>query len=114
MKYAVLLGAVGLALSSASVSAAEISTHVLDLARGVGGRNVPVILLKKSGDGRWVERARARTDDNGRVRSFGAATKFEPGTYKLQFDMTGYPSPQAKPFFPEIDLVFQVTDNAGH
>ena len=114
MKHFSVLAALALAFSPAAASAAEISTHVLDLARGVGGRGVPVILLRKSGDGRWVELARARTDENGRVRSFGAATRFEPGTYKLQFDMTGYPSPQAEPFFPEIDLVFRVTDKAGH
>ena len=109
-----VLAALALALSPAAASAADTSTHVLDLARGVGGRDVPVILLRKSGDGRWVELARARTDENGRVRSFGAAARFGPGTYKLQFDMTGYPSPRAEPFFPEIDLVFRVTDQAGH
>lgn len=114
MKHLSIFVALALASSPAAASAAEISTHVLDLARGVGGRNVPVVLLRKSGDGRWVELARARTDENGRVRSFGAAALFEPGTYKLQFDMTGYPSSAAAPFFPEIDLVFQVTDKAGH
>lgn len=105
--------ALALTLSSAALPAAEISTHVLDLARGVGGRDVPVVLLKKSGDGRWIEVGRARTDENGRVRSFGT-TKFDPGTYKLQFDMTRYPSPSAAPFFPEIDLVFTVGDKVGH
>ncbi|EQB17960.1 hypothetical protein L284_06085 [Novosphingobium lindaniclasticum LE124] len=105
----------GLALASAPTfaTAAEISTHVLDLAKGVGGRDVPVVLLRKATDGTWSEVARARTDENGRVRAFGA-NNFEPGTYKLQFDMTGYPAPQASPFFPEIDLVFAVSDKAAH
>lgn len=105
MKHLSVIAALALALSPATVSAAKISTHVLDLARGIGGRGVPVVLFSKSSDGRWVELARAQTDDNGRVRSFGAAARFEPGTYKLQFDMTGYPSSGAAPFFPEINLV---------
>lgn len=94
--------------------AAEISTHVLDLARGVGGRDVPVTLARKSDDGRWIEVGRGRTDGNGRVRSFGDAKRFGPGTYRLQFDMSGYPDSAARPFFPEIDLVFRVVDAAGH
>lgn len=108
-----LAAALALGVMSTSAPAAEISTHVLDLARGIGGGGVPVILLKKAADGRWIEVGRARTDDNGRVRSFGT-TNFDPGTYKLQFDMAGYPSPAATPFFPEIDLVFTVADKAGH
>ena len=43
-----------------------------------------------------------------------SASKFAPGTYKLQFDMAGYPDAKAAPFFPEIDPVFRVTDPAAH
>lgn len=55
--------AAGLALFvvSTAAPAAEISTHVLDLARGIGGGGVPVVLLKKSADGRWIEVGRARS-----------------------------------------------------
>jgi 5-hydroxyisourate hydrolase len=113
MNYLRLAAALALGLTATAASAAEISTHVLDLARGIGGRDVPVVLLKKAGDGRWIEVGRAQTDENGRIRSFGISN-FDPGTYKLQFDMTRYPSPTATPFFPEIDLVFAVTDKAGH
>lgn len=96
------------------VTAAEISTHVLDLARGVGGRDVPVVLLRKSKNSLWDEVGRGRTDENGRVRSFGEPSRYTPGTYKLHFDMSGYPDAKAAPFFPEIDLVFRVTDPAAH
>ncbi len=108
-----LATALALSAMATAAPAAEISTHVLDLARGIGGRDVPVVLFKKADDGRWVQAGRARTDENGRVRSFGT-TNFDRGTYKLQFDMTRYPSPGATPFFPEIDLVFTVADKAGH
>jgi 5-hydroxyisourate hydrolase len=95
-------------------AAAEISTHVLDLARGVGGAGVPVTLSQRGADGNWRTIGTAKTDANGRVRSFGSSGATDAGVYRLQFDMTGYPDASATPFFPEITLTFRVTDKAGH
>ncbi len=106
---ALLIGAV-----ATPAAAAEISTHVLDLARGVGGKAVPVTLSKRSADGSWQKVGAATTDDNGRVRSFNDAKSFDTGIYRLQFDMTRYPDASALPFFPEITLTFRVTDKSGH
>lgn len=104
-----LLGAV-----ATPAAAADISTHVLDLARGVGGKAVPVTLSKRADDGRWQKVGTATTDADGRVRSFGDAKSFDTGIYKLQFDMSRYPDASASPFFPEITLTFRVIDRAGH
>lgn len=106
---ALLLGAV-----ATPAAATEISTHVLDLARGVGGKAVPVTLSKRADDGRWQKVGTATTDADGRVRSFGDAKSFDTGIYKLQFDMSRYPDASASPFFPEITLTFRVIDKAGH
>ena len=106
---ALLLGAV-----ATPAAAADISTHVLDLARGVGGKAVPVTLSKRADDGRWQKVGTATTDADGRVRSFGDAKSFDTGIYKLQFDMSRYPDASASPFFPEITLTFRVIDKAGH
>lgn len=106
---ALLLGAV-----ATPVAAADISTHVLDLARGVGGKAVPVTLSKRADDGRWQKVGTATTDADGRVRSFEDAKSFDTGIYRLQFDMSRYPDASASPFFPEITLTFRVTDKAGH
>lgn len=106
---ALLLGAL-----TTPAAAADISTHVLDLARGVGGKAVPVTLSKRADDGRWQNVGAATTDADGRVRSFGASKSFDTGLYRLQFDMSGYPDTSATPFFPEITLTFAVTDKAGH
>lgn len=106
---ALLLGAV-----ATPAAAADISTHVLDLARGVGGKAVPVTLSKRADDGRWQKVGTATTDADGRVRSFGNAKSFDTGIYKLQFDMSRYPDASASPFFPEITLTFRVIDKAGH
>ena len=75
---------------------------------------MPVVLLRKADNGRRDEVGQGRTDQAGRVRSFGEPSRFAPGTYKLHFDMSGYPDATAAPFFPEIDLVFRVTDPAAH
>jgi len=106
---ALLLGAV-----ATPAAAADISTHVLDLARGVGGKAVPVTLSKRADDGRWQKVGTATTDADGRVRSFGDAKSFDTGIYKLQFDMSRYPDASVSPFFPEITLTFRVIDKAGH
>ena len=95
-------------------TASDISTHVLDLARGVGGKAVPVTLSRRTDDGGWREVGSATTDADGRVRSFGDTKLFDTGIYRLQFDMSGYPNSSAAPFFPEITLTFRVTDRSGH
>jgi 5-hydroxyisourate hydrolase len=109
ISLALLIGTVAM-----PAAAADISTHVLDLAQGVGGKAVPVVLSKRSADGTWQDVGAATTDTNGRVRSFGDASTFDIGIYRLQFDMSGYPNAAASPFFPEITLTFRVTDKAGH
>lgn len=110
---AVILSAMLCAVATPAV-AADISTHVLDLARGVGGKGVPVTLARRGDDGQWRQVAAAATDADGRVRSFGAAGAFDIGVYRLQFDMSHYPDAAAAPFFPEITLTFRVSDKAGH
>lgn len=114
MKMTSLLAPIVLGLIAVPAAAAEISTHVLDLAEGVGGANVPVTLSKRDAAGTWVEVGTARTDQNGRVRNFGPGADFDIGVYRLQFDMTAYPNTEAKPFFPEIAVTFSVSDKSGH
>ncbi|OYX94482.1 MAG: hydroxyisourate hydrolase [Novosphingobium sp. 17-62-19] len=101
-------------LVAVPVTAAEISTHVLDLANGVGGADVPVTLSQRDAAGKWIVVGAARTDAKGRVRGFGPGGDFAPGTYRLHFDMAAYPDSKAKPFFPEITVTFNVTDRNGH
>ncbi|MDP1598419.1 hydroxyisourate hydrolase [Phenylobacterium sp.] len=115
MRYVTLVGlATALALTATTAFAEGISTHVLDLARGVGGKDVPVKLEIKQADGSWLQVAKAKTDENGRVRSFGADTQIKAATYKLTFDMSHYGQAGATAFFPEIDVVFRVTNPTAH
>lgn len=115
LKLPTAMLAAALAVTPQVASAAEISTHVLDLARGVGGQGVPVTLSKKLPNGRWVLVSRAATDGKGRVGAFAASRYLGVGVYKLHFDMSRYSqATTAAPFFPEIEVAFQVSDPRAH
>lgn len=111
MKYLIALAAL---CSPVTAFAAEISTHVLDLAKGIGGANIPVTLARRGPNARWQQVAAAQTDAQGRIRAFGSALKFEPGDYQLVFDMRQYAGGTRDPFFPEIVVSFRVSDPAAH
>lgn len=115
LKRSPILLAAGLAMTPQVAPAAEISTHVLDLARGVGGQGVPVTLSKKLPNGRWMFVARNSTDGKGRVSSFAAPQSIGVGIYKLHFDMSRYSqTATTRPFFPEIEVAFQISDPRAH
>ncbi len=102
------------ALAPATVSGQDISTHVLDLGKGVGGKAVPVELEIKSPAGDWTKVGSATTDDNGRVKAFSDDNKTTAGVYRLTFHMTKYKAGPSDPFFPEISVTFRVSDPAIH
>lgn len=108
--FLILVGAFFL---SAMTHAKGISTHVLDLASGLGGSGVPVVLEVKSEDGQWKKLSESITDENGRVKKFDDAT-VSPGLYKLVFDMTKYSGSKDPAFFPEISVVFQIENSSLH
>ncbi len=70
MRRLILAALMAGVLLPGAAQAAEISTHVLDLARGVGSRDVPVVLSQRNAAGIWVEVARALTRPPIRTRSF--------------------------------------------
>lgn len=85
----------------------QITTHVLDVERGVPGCGIAVTLL--SPDGR---KASGVTNADGRITEFipdDIATV--DGIYKLTF-ATGEYSDDI--FFPEITVAFKVTGNKYH
>ena len=65
-----------------------ISTHVLDIARGVPASGVAVMLEARDGAG-WRTIGRRTTDDHGRIGSFADAP-LATGTYRLTFDTGAY------------------------
>jgi 5-hydroxyisourate hydrolase len=86
-----------------------ITTHVLDTARGRPAAGIPVSLHLQSA-GSWQELARGITDKDGRITDLLHESKLQPGKYRLTFQTGGYLSLSGKPFFPEVEIIFEIHD----
>ncbi|MGI5167834.1 hydroxyisourate hydrolase [Spirillospora sp. CA-253888] len=83
----------------------SLSTHVLDAAKGRPAPGLAVRLDRH--DGGWTPVAQARTDDDGRIREWGA--EIGAGTWRLTFETAGLSD-----FYPEVAVVFTITDAVRH
>lgn len=90
------------------MSGSQVSTHVLDAVTGTPASGV-VVRLERPGHG---EIARASTDADGRIASFGAGP-VPAGTYRLIFETGPYlaaahagRSGPGEPFYPEVVVTF--------
>jgi 5-hydroxyisourate hydrolase len=92
-----------------------ITTHVLDIARGLPAAGVAVMLERASGDG-WEVVAEGATDADGRLRTLlPEAGSVAPGTYRLTFNVRAYFDSQGIPsFFPHVAVAFYVVDGEAH
>lgn len=91
----------------------EITTHVLDLARGTPAAGIDVTLERGDARGAYARVGHATTDADGRVASFGAPTTAgeaagsAPVRYRLTFAVGAYFAAQGVACFcPEIPVVF--------
>ena len=93
----------------------NITTHVLDTARGRPAAGVPVRLEIKGEDG-WRSVGRGVTDDDGRQRRLVPdGFEFKEGDYRLTFDAGAYFVAQgAEGFYTEVTVAFVVRDAASH
>jgi len=89
----------------------SLSTHVLDNARGEPAAGVPVTLERADG-GAWVPVAEGRTDADGRLRDWVPDDRWSTGRFRLVFDISAYLGADA--FFPEVTVVFTVTEPGRH
>ena len=90
------------------MSVSHITTHVLDTGAGRPAAGVAVVLYRNDGVS-WRELASSATDADGRAKDLGPE-QLDPGHYRLSFG-TGdyYAGLGTATFFPEVDLVFEVT-----
>lgn len=65
--------------------------------------------LERNDNDEWAAVATATTDGDGRVRDLG---RLAPGRHRLVFDTAAYLGSGA--FFPEVVVVFEVTDPDRH
>ncbi|MBV8367957.1 MAG: hydroxyisourate hydrolase [Candidatus Eremiobacteraeota bacterium] len=91
---------------------ATLSTHVLDLARGVPAAGLSVGLFKLNGERELVHVA--VTNAEGRTDA-PLATDLQPGDYELAFAVMDYFALEdVATFYDEIPIRFRITDAAGH
>lgn len=89
-----------------------LSTHVLDTRLGRPAAGVAVSLERIEGE-RLVAVARARTDDDGRIREL--ATALAPGAYRLSFDVGDYFRAQGESaLFARVTLDIDVRADGRH
>lgn len=109
MKFLLFLG---LGFMSSFVFAKGISTHVLDLATGLGGKGIPISLELKQGE-KWIFFGKGVTDQNGRIKEFSSQRDFEKGPYRLIFKLSDYQKGRDI-FFPEATVTFIVNNIEQH
>jgi 5-hydroxyisourate hydrolase len=91
-----------------------ISTHVLDTASGRPAAGLAVTLSRRGANGAWSILRNAVTDDDGRIRQLSDGP-VEAGDYRMEFATAAYfKSAGTDGFYPEVSVVFQVTDPAAN
>jgi 5-hydroxyisourate hydrolase len=85
-----------------------LSTHVLDVERGVPAVGVPVRLFRGE-----VAVAQAHTNADGRIPEFAT---LEAGVYRITFDAQAYFATQGRPapFLRRVAIEFEVEPGARH
>jgi 5-hydroxyisourate hydrolase len=92
---------------------ATLSTHVLDVARGVPAGGIGIALYTIDGETR-TPIARAVTNDDGRTDA-PLAIGLPSGTYELVFAVAPYFARAGIPsFFDAIPVRFRIDEKSGH
>lgn len=91
--------------------AKTLTTHILDLSCGRPAANVPV-RVEYFLNGEWIPiSTTAKTNDDGRALDLVPTDKWQPGRWRIIFDVDSY-SPDA--FFPSVTLEFRTKDSAHY
>ncbi|CAK9884293.1 MAG: 5-hydroxyisourate hydrolase [Candidatus Erwinia impunctatus] len=92
----------------------QLSTHILDIAKGMPAQNVEVELYQQDVQETWHVVGKGITDKNGRISTFLPLQegKDNHGVYKLKFMTQPYfKAQQQTSFYPYIEVVFQIEGN---
>jgi 5-hydroxyisourate hydrolase len=117
MKKLILLSVVFL-FSNALLAQSEsyqLSSHILDISKGVPANGVKIKLEKLESNGNeWAFVAEKVTDKNGRITDFLKSSPSNLGIYKLTYFTKEYfKRSQTESFYPFIEVVFEISD-ASH
>lgn len=92
----------------------QITTHVLDTARGLPAEGVPLQLYQQTDDG-WLKLAEGTTNSDGRVGKLLGEEALPAGIYRMHFDTAAYFSHLGTDgFYPWVDVVFTLQAGGQH
>jgi 5-hydroxyisourate hydrolase len=112
-----LLLTLGLALSTtlaySQTKTFQLSSHILDISKGMPAPGVPIRLEKIATDKKtWSIIEEKITDANGRISDFLSSEKSNEGIYKLTYLTADYfKSQNIQSFYPFIEVVFEIKDS---
>ena len=94
----------------------QISTHVLDTAKGKPASGVPVRLECRNSSGKWVLVASAQTDQDGRCSQLlPEGAKLAEGAHRLTFDIASYfAACSVEGLYTVVEITFQVRSGESH
>lgn len=95
----------------------QLSSHILDIAKGQPATNVKISLFKQNNIGNWVLIDEKITDKNGRINNFlkEEAGNANLGVYKLTFYTASYFEKIGQvSFYPFVDVVFEIKDHSHY
>jgi len=92
----------------------QITTHVLDTARGHPAQGVPLTLSRLDNED-WRHLAAGTTNSDGRVGALLGDEVLPAGTYRMHFDTAAYfAATGSDGFYPWVDVVFTLSDSGEH
>jgi 5-hydroxyisourate hydrolase len=93
----------------------QITTHVLDVSRGVPASGVSVVLELQTASNSWKELGKGATDNDGRLRNLLTPGKLGTGTYRLTFDTGVYfAERKIESLYPKVNIIFEVRNAQEH
>lgn len=99
--------------SSAQKQNFQLSSHILDISRGLPVPHTLIKLEKQADNGKWIFISENKTDINGRVQNFlPYGSEENKGIFKLTYFTESYFNDiKQNSFYPFIEVVFQIKDD---
>nr|WP_314499277.1 hydroxyisourate hydrolase [uncultured Chryseobacterium sp.] len=90
----------------------QLSSHILDVSKGMPAAGVQIKLEKYNGQSKtWTFVDEKVTDTNGRISDFLPSEKSNNGIYRLTYYTSEYfKKNNTESFYPFIEVVFQIKD----
>lgn len=98
--------------TSAQTNNFQLSSHILDVSKGLPVAGVKIKLEKYNDQKKiWSFVDEKNTDSNGRISDFLASEKDNLGIYKLTYYTSDYfKKNKTESFYPFIEVVFEIKD----